>query len=101
VCHIRIRIGFGRLDPDPDQGRQKTTKKEKVKKCIVLKVLMFSFEGWTAGFSCTLDFLHGSLIIFYLKNTNFILYCTILQFLGTVSNGESGSDTGKSDPGPQ
>jgi hypothetical protein len=109
---FQISITSRVSDPDPHWFRsagsgsgprraKKPHKKEKVKKCIVLKVLMFSFEGWTAGFSCTLDFLHECLIIYYLKIMNFIFNCKILQFLGTVSNGESGSDTGKSDPATQ
>jgi hypothetical protein len=29
VCRFRIRIDFGRLDPDPDQAGQKNHKKRK------------------------------------------------------------------------
>ncbi len=41
---FRIRIHFGRLDPDPDLGGPKWT--TKVKKIQVLNCKMFSFEGW-------------------------------------------------------
>ncbi len=40
----RILIDFGWLDPDWDLDEQNDLKKEKVRKCVVLKCWMFSFE---------------------------------------------------------
>jgi hypothetical protein len=40
VCRIRIRLdrnGFGRLDPDPDHGGQKITKKIKLRNVLFIK----------------------------------------------------------------
>jgi hypothetical protein len=42
---MRIRIDFGRLDPDPG-GRKIPTKTEKLVKFHALKCWMFSFMGW-------------------------------------------------------
>jgi hypothetical protein len=43
VFRIRIRIDFGRLEPDPDPGGQKLP--TKIEKNYVLKCWMFSLEG--------------------------------------------------------
>ncbi len=38
------------------EGKMNLKKRKKVKKCIVMKCWMFSFEGYR-GFSCSLDIL--------------------------------------------
>jgi hypothetical protein len=47
VLWIRIRIDFGRLEPDLDPGGQKLpTKKRKSDESYWFECKMFSFEGW-------------------------------------------------------